>query len=524
MAFHSFVFLLFLLVVSVAYFIAPKRAKWAVLLTASYLFYFFWSTKLILFLWATTLSVYVAGRLLGAANDRFKEKKGVLSKEEKKAFKARINRQKKGIVTAAVLFNFGILAFLKYFNFLGGTINGISHGLGGTAFVPHLRLLLPLGISYYTLMAVSYVVDVYRGKCKADKNIGRLALFLSFFPQMVEGPIGRYGDMAHQLYEGHPFDYERLKSGGQLILWGLFKKMVIADRAGILVNEVFGNASAYQGAAVATAVVFYTVQIYAEFSGAMDIVTGAAQLFGVSMTQNFRRPFFSKSIQEFWRRWHITLGTWLKDYVFYPVSLSKGIVTLSKKMKKVSKGRWAKLVPAACSLFFVWFGNGIWHGASWKYVCYGLYYYAIMMLGMFFEPLTDRLLQTLRIKKEHPAYKAWQMARTTLLVFFGMLIFRADTLPMAGKMFRSIFIGGSGGASLLGLGLHIGDFVILGFSVALMFAVGVLQEKGYGIRAHLNRQHLALRWAVYLIAIFSIIIFGVYGDGYNVGSFIYGEF
>jgi len=522
MSYVSFTFLVFMLVCSILYYALPKSWRPYVLLTASYVFYFLSSKSLIVFMLATTLLIYIGGILIGKLNDEFKLKKSSLEKPEIKILKEKTAKKKRMVVTITVLLNFGILAFLKYFNFFGESINSIF----GTS-VSTLNLALPLGISYYTLQATSYVIDVYRGKIKADKNLGRLALFVSFFPQIVEGPIGKYDQLAPQLYEGHSFDHNNVVLGLQLVLWGLFKKMVIADRIAMPVNEIFGD-SEYSGLVVIAAIIFYTIQIYAEFSGCMDIVRGCARIFGVDLAKNFERPFFSRSIAEFWRRWHITLGAWLRDYIFYSVSLSKGFLKLNKNAKKHMNAHFANFIPMSCALFFVWFGNGIWHGAGWKYIVYGLYYYVIMMLAKFFEPVTNKVLEKLKIDTSKKLYKLWQIIRTSILVCFGMLIFRADTLTQAKDMFMSIgrnftFSVLSDG-TFLNFDLNVGDYVILALSIALMFAISVFQEKGHSIRAELCKQNIIIRWIAYFALLFTIIIFGVYGEGYNVGTFIYGQF
>lgn len=291
MSYTAFTFIIFMLVTMLLYFIMPRRARWGVLLAASYLFYFLSSKLLVFSLLATTVSVYLSGLALGRINTQFHLAKKTVPKEEKKALRQKTASKKKLVVFLAVLFNFGLLLFFKYFNFFGETVNSIFGLFADGSLVPHLKLIMPLGISYYTLQSVSYVVDVYRGKIEPDRHFGRLALFVAFFPQIVEGPIGRYGQLARQLYEPHRLSTANLMQGMQMILWGLFKKMVVADRAGIFVDAVFHDSAAYTGLPVMLAVLLYTIQIYADFSGVMDIVRGVARLFGIQMALNFRRRF-----------------------------------------------------------------------------------------------------------------------------------------------------------------------------------------------------------------------------------------
>lgn len=528
MSIISLKFAVFLVAVVLLYFIMPKKIRWCVLLLSSYIYYFLSSAELSIFLLITTVSIYLATIYMNKIDIKTKEKCNGQEKDIKKKLKAKAKTNKKIILIITIIINFGILAVLKYGNFISENLNRIIHLFSNNVSIPLREIVLPLGISYYTLQAISYVVDVYRGKYNAEKNFGKVALFLSFFPQMIEGPIGKFDELADQLYKPHEFDYTRIKFALQLMLWGLFKKMVIADRAALYVNEVFGNYSEYSGIIIVMAVILYTLQIYAEFSGCIDIVRGIGQVFGITMAENFKRPFFSKNIQEFWRRWHITLGAWLREYIFYPVSFSKACINLTGWSKKIFKGYIVKLIPAAFALFFVWFGNGIWHGASWKYIFYGLYYYILTMLGMLCEPLFTKIIQKLKIKTESFGYKLWQIIRTTTIVLIGMLIFRAHRLKEAWIIFKSIFtfdnIGKLFNGELFEIGFNTSDFVVLAVGVIIMFLVSLLQEKGYNLREKISKQNIFFRWTLYYVAIFSIIILGIYGKGYSASSFIYGQF
>lgn len=530
MAINSINFIIFVAIVCLLYFIVPKKIKWIVLLIANYVFYWLSSNKLIIYMLITTISIYLFSLWMGKIDSKTKE---LCKKEQdrtiKKELKHKAKTKKKCIVFLAVLINFGILISLKYCNFIFKNLNYLFDLIKIPIEIPFKQIILPLGISYYTLQSISYVVDVYRGKYLPDKHLGRVALFVSFFPQMVEGPIGRYDELANQLYEPHKFSYVNAKFGIQLMLWGYFKKMVIADRAAMYVNTVFENYQAYAGLPLFMASAMYTLQIYAEFSGCIDIVRGVAQIFGITMSENFKRPFLSKSVQEFWRRWHITLGTWFKEYIFYPISFSKITVKISELSKKIFKTSYiTKLIPAIFALFFVWFGNGIWHGASWKYIFYGLYYYIIMVMGMLFEPLVNKILNKLKINKETFSYKLFQMIRTTIIVVFGMLIFRSKSLHSAFEMFKQIFTTTNlemlFNGKLFAIGINNSDFNIIVICIIIMFIVSLLQEKGYKIREKISKQNLPFRWLLYYTIIFAIIIFGIYGPGYLASNFIYGQF
>ena len=529
MSYASYTYLLFFLApVFVMYTVFPKRVKWAVLLAASYIFYLINSGGLLIFLILTTAAVFLTGKFLNRIQDGFDLVKKSLEKEERRAFKAVIAKQKRTVIAVALIFVFGMLFFLKYCNFFGDILRSTFSVFGVSLRVPKFKLLLPLGISYYTLQAASYIIDVYRGKYRASENPFKVALFLSFFPQIVEGPIGRFDLLADSLYEGHGFDYDNFTQGLQLIFWGLFKKLVIADRANILVCSVFENYKQYSGSFILLAGVMYTVQIYAEFSGCMDIVTGSAQLFSVPLSKNFERPFFSRSVNEFWRRWHITLGAWLRDYVFYSISLSKRFAALSRFTKKHFSEFLGTLLPAAFALLFVWLCNGIWHGAGLKYICYGMYYYLIMLCGMLLEPLFAKTAALLHVNRDGFPFKVFAILRTCAIVAVGMMLFRSESVGAWLYSLKTVFTD-FGAASLniesiYGLGIDIQDLIIIFVSVLAVFAVSLIQEKGIEIRPCLARQNIALRWAVYIVLIMSVVIFGAYGAGYETVDFIYGQF
>ena len=521
MSFVSIEFLLFILVTCVIYYACPKRVKPFVLLLANYVFYIISTGMLAIYLLVTTCIIYISARIIQKIEDR-KDKIKQLDKEEKKIAKNKIKKQKKIAIVISVIICLGILAVLKYTPFFVEILNSILNVFKIHEITAVKHFLLPLGISYYTLQAISYIVDVYRGKYAAEKNFIKVALYMSFFPLMVEGPISRFDTLSEQLYADNKFNYEQMKKGLTRIGWGFFKKLVIADRAALFVNNVFGH-SEYGGLVAGVAIILYTLQIYAEFSGCMDIVIGTAKLLGIKLSENFEQPFFSKSIQEFWRRWHITLGTWLKDYVFYPISLSKMNLNVSGAAKKHLPVHLSKFVIVAFPLFFVWFSNGLWHGASLKYVLYGLYYYVIMMLGVLFEPVFKWIIKIFKINTEVFSYKLFQMIRTAFLVLIGMTIFRAQTLTEAFNMLMAIFTKPSG-ASIFSLGLSLNQFLILFISSVVLFFVSLAKENKIDVNEKLNEQNLVFRWLVYFAVITVIVVCGIYGIGYDASSFIYGQF
>ena len=402
MSFTSVTYFLFVGISLLIYTIVPKRAKWCVLLGASAVYYVMAAGLRTLWLVAAILIVYGGGLLLGYLNDQGKaRRKTAADKEEKKQIRKKYDAKKRAVVTVAVLGVFGLLIALKYVNFLGESAYGIAGLFGSESAYQPVQILLPLGISYYTLCAVSYVVDVYRGKYKPERNFFKLALFLSFFPQMTEGPIGKYEIMMPRLVEGHSFNFERDAQAVMRIFWGMFKKMVIADRANLFVTGVFDNGD-QAGSMVLLGTLLYTVQIYCEFSGCMDIVCATGQLFGVEMQENFRRPIFSKTINEFWQRWHVTLSRFLTTYVYFPLGGSR-------------KG----LARTCVNLMIVFLLSGLWHGAGWLFLLWGLMRGAASVLYRLFRKPYDGL---------HPALQ-WMINFGFIVV--AWVFFRATSLADA---------------------------------------------------------------------------------------------
>lgn len=526
MSYMSITFMILVVMLGLAYYLMPKKCQWGLLLLASLVFYVFTVGERTVFLLLATGVIYVAGLLLERQAQAFDAVKKTLERDQRKERKKEMEKRKKRIVGISTCLLLLMIATTKYANFFGSLAFDISHLFGGKTEFTAMELLLPLGISYYTLMAISYVVDVHRGTIHAEKNPLMLLLYLCYVPHIVEGPFDRFGDLETQFRTPVKFDYDRVKQGAIRVLWGVFKKLVIADRAGMLVNVVFENDANYNGATYLLVIALYTLQIYAEFSGCMDLVCGISSIFGVSIAENFRQPFFSRNINEFWRRWHITLGLWLKDYVFFPVSLSEHFKAVSNFVRShVKSSHFVKFLPSAYALFFVWFCNGFWHGASVKYIVYGLYYYALMMIGQLINPVSDKVLGTLHISRESKGYHLFEVARTWVIVGFGMLIFRSKTLGQAGSMFGGIFTRFMVACQPLTVeGIDALDYVVLALAVIAMIRVSVLKEKNVNVMQELESKSLPVRWLVYFALIYGIILLGAYGGEFNNTTFIYGEF
>ncbi|MFQ9860314.1 MAG: MBOAT family O-acyltransferase, partial [Evtepia gabavorous] len=412
MSFTTLPFLVLVALSVAAYYLLPQRVQWMALLAASMVFYCVGGGKTVLYVFYTAVIVYGSGLLLG----RFNDLRRAAPKEEKKAITARYKPYRRAVVLVACLANFGLLYVLKYWNFTADLFQPLADQLRPGTQIPLSELVLPLGISFFMFQSVGYVIDVYRDKYAPEKNFAKLLLFVSFFPQMVQGPISRFNDLAPQLFARRSLDYTDLKYGIQLILWGYFKKMVIADRAAVLVNTVLDDPWSYSGSILAVGVLFYCIQLYGDFSGGIDITRGVARLFGIDLAENFRRPLFSTSLTDFWRRWHITLGAWMRDYLFYPLSLSKPFGKLGKFTRKHLKGKLGKILPTSLATFLVYFVIGIWHGANWRYVAFGFWNGGIITLSLLLAPYVLRWKQALRINDKSIGWHRCQLGRTIRLV------------------------------------------------------------------------------------------------------------
>ena len=527
MSFTTVAFFVFLLAGIVVYYVLPKNVQWIWLLILSYIYYFTFSIKASLFMVFATVTIYFGGiwlQNIQNTGDRYlKDNKETLSREDKKAYKESLRRKKRWVLFLILLLDFGMLAVVKYSNFAIENINSVL-GLMGKEPIGLLGMGLPLGISFFTFQSVSYAIDVYQGKYECEKNIFKMGLFVSFFPQLLQGPIGRYDRLGKQLYSGHSFNLKNVEYGLQRIGWGLFKKVVIADRAAVLVLNVFNNYEAYSGFHYIMAVLMYSVDLYMDFSGGIDIVIGAAQMFGITMDENFRQPYFSKSIGEFWRRWHITLGTWMKDYIFYPMSLSKKMNKFGKWGKKHFGNTFGRTLPICFANIVIFFIVGIWHGAAWKYIAYGLYNGFIIAISNLLEPVYKKLLSKFHINATSRGWTLWQIIRTFILVNIGWYFDMADSVSQALCMIRWSIQGLSFpqlNSSLLDLGIEARDYIIIIAGCIIVFIISVLKEKGIAIRESIAAKPLAVRWAAYYALIAVILIFGYIGA---TQGFIYANF
>ena len=449
------------------------------------------------------------------------------SKEEKKNIRASGKEKRRRIMLCGILIVLLTLVFLKYYNFFTESLSFITRCFG-IAF-PKLNLLLPIGISFYTLQAIAYMADVYHGRIRADKSLLKFMLFMSYFPQILQGPIPRHKQLAGQLYESHDFDFQRLCHGIQLILWGFIKKMVIADRIAIPVNAIFDNHSDYQGLILFFAAALYGVQIFADFSGGMDIARGFSQILGIDLELNFTQPYFAVSVEDFWRRWHITLGSFMRDYVFYPLSLSRTFSKLGKAARKVFGNKIGKKIPPFIAMFIVYFLVGLWHGSQWKYVAYGIWNGLFIAGGILLTESFERLKQILRIDGDLFSWKLFRILRTFTIISIGRFFSRAASLKIAVSMIRSFFTGWYDSSfffdgSLLKLGINGPEWNLVMIMILILLLADLAHEKGLCIRRWITSQGVLFEILAVILAVTAIIILGVYGPGFDASKFIYQQF
>ncbi len=521
-------FIIFVLSALVLFYIVPQKYRYIVLSIASIFFFISFSKWLVFAVVGLTLILYFAAIAIEKRNNDFKLKRKELEKAERKELKNQIKKKNKTLIVLCVSVAFASLAAFKYLPFLTGTVKSAVNVFAPAVNIPILKLIMPIGVSYYTLSMVGYITDVYRGVIKAQRNPLKLLLFATYFPYLVEGPICSYGEMGKQFAQPKKLTYNDFLKALERIILGLIKKMIIADRAAIIANVVFDDYAKFSGVSVLFAMFMYTINIYFDFSGCMDLIRGVSLLFGIELPENFRQPFFSKSVQEFWRRWHITLGEWIKKYIFYPVSLSKANSSFQKKCVNSKLSNHLKnSLPILYPLLFVWLFNGIWHGASWKYVLYGIYYYIILSLGVLLEPLFEKICSKLKISRVSKPYKVFQILRTCVLVMFGLTIFRADSISAAFKMFVSLF-NISNSLGLLGTlyskaDLSAFDYVMVFAFTAIMFIISLKAYKGKDLFEAFEKKP-AFRWLYITIGIALIVTTGVYGTAYTAQPFVYAQF
>ncbi len=489
MLFNSFEFLIFFPLVTLMYFVLPHKVRWLLLLISSSIFYMSFIPKYIIIL-AFTISVdYMVGIYLGKIKDA---------------------KRRKLFLIISILSNIGILFVFKYFNFFNTNISKIADFFNWNYPIENLRIILPIGLSFHTFQSLSYIIEVYRGNQTAERNFGIFALYVMFYPQLVAGPIERPQNLLNQFYQKHYFEIERVADGLKMMLWGLFKKVVIADRLALFVNEVYGKPENYKGSQLIVATIFFTFQIYCDFSGYSDIAIGSAKVMGFTLMKNFDTPYLSKSIVEFWRKWHISLSTWFKDYVYIPLGGNR--VTIQRRY---------------FNIFITFLLSGLWHGANWTYIIWGGLNGVYQILSHITLETRKKIVCIFKINKISIIHKTVQVIITFSLTMFAWIFFRAaniyEAIYIIKKLFISIF-NIHRLFSITQIANSLKDFkkfdFVLSFLLIIFLIIVELVQQKIVIRKTIDKKFPYLCWTIYYIGIFTIIILGQF----TKAQFIYFQF
>ena len=498
MLFNTIDFLIFLPIVLVIYYIIPEKYRHIWLLISSYYFYMCWNVKYALLILTSTVITYFSGILLKKA-------------EETAADIEVVRRQKQLIIAISFISNLGILFYFKYINFALDIVTRLLSKAHISVNTPVFDVILPVGISFYTFQALSYSVDVYRGEVEPEKNFLRYALFVSFFPQLVAGPIERSKNLLAQLRKPRKFDFGYAFDGILLMLWGFFLKIVLADRIAIFVDTVYGDCEHYQGIYLIVATVLFAVQIYCDFSGYSSIAMGTAKLLGIELMDNFNAPYLSTSVADFWRRWHISLTSWFKDYLYIPLGGSK-------------KGSLRKYF----NKMIVFMLSGLWHGAQLTFVVWGAINGLYQVIGEILIPIREKVSDALGVNRDSEGFCVLRAIVTFTMIDFTWIFFRADSLGRAIYIIKSILntenIWSLFDGSLYNCGLDEKNFRFMLIAVIVLLVADFLKRKGIMVREIILRQDSYIKCLVVSLSILMIMVFGKYGPAYDAVNFIYFQF
>lgn len=520
MSFASFEFLAFLAILTLVYFLVPKKAQWIVLLIGSVIFYAFAGFVSFAFLLIAVVVSYLTVQILGkrqaALKKYLEDTKETLTKDERKAYRAKHKNGSLAILCVGIFIMLAALVYVKYLSSYIGfkvTDSGVSFGK---------YALEIMGISYYTFISIGYMIDVYREKAAVERNFFRHALFVSFFPQLAMGPISRYADTGEQLKAAHSFDGKEAWCGLLRILWGFFKKLVVADAIAPAIGYIVSNKLG--GVYFFLLCIFYSIRIYGDFTGGIDIVLGAAQILGIKLPENFNRPFSSKSTAEYWNRWHMTMGNWFTNYIFYPLSLTKGMQKLSKWGRAHLGTGIGKRLPVYTATVVTWLATGLWHGIAWNFVVWGLLNGVIILISQELNPLYEKFRAGFPKLWNSAPYQAFMAVRTFLLMSLVRVFDCYCDVPLTFDRFFSTFytfnIGEALGGGILGLNVSLVQYIVIAVGIVIMTAVSRL-GKDKPLREKLWERPV-LGNAIMALLCIAILVFGCYGLGYDASAFIYG--
>ena len=492
MVFNSIEFLIFFPIVLFVYFILPAKIRYIWLLASSYYFYMCWNPTYVLLLLASTIITYVGGLCL----DKFSNASNTI---------------RKICVTIPFIANISILFFFKYFNFAADTVQRFANILHINFQAPAFDVLLPVGISFYTFQALSYTMDVYRKEIYAEKNFARYALFVSFFPQLVAGPIERSKNLLTQLNKTPKLTWYRFREGLLLMLWGFFLKLVISDRIAIFVDTIYINYHDYEGWYFIIATILFAFQVYCDFNGYSTIAMGSAMILGIQLTDNFNAPYLSSSVSEFWRRWHISLSSWFKDYLYIPLGGSRN-GTIRKYLNKI----------------VVFLISGLWHGASWTYIIWGFLNGVFQVLEEIIAPWGNYFNTHLHKGAKSKICKTIKVVVTFILIDFSWIFFRSNSVTGGMIIIKSILTSNNfyifNNGSIFNCGLNLQNFILLICSIIILIISDICKYHKIQIRHLILKQNCWVRWLIFSFSACFILLFGIWGSGYNASNFIYFQF
>lgn len=511
MVFFSFEFLILLAVMLVLYYSVFKTKQWIVLLVGSMFFYFTLGGKYLILIVCLSLAVWLGARAVERMEDGFKQKKKELTREEKKTVKAVLMKKKRLVLALELVIAFGLLAFFKVADFKGS-------------------LVLPVGISFYTFQALSYFFDVYLGKYESEKNYLKYLLFVSWFPQMMQGPISRYNQLGVQFREQHKIDLYKMQHALYLFVFGFMKKYAIAEVVAPAASAAMsGDVSVKSGSTVLFGVLLFMVQEYADFSGGIDMTIAISKLFGLDLIDNFNQPYFATSMANFWRRWHITLGAWMRDYVFYPMAVTKPMMKLTKWGTK-HWNRVGRILPALIGNIVVFTLVGIWHGTGWNYVLWGLYNGVLIAASDLAKPLFDAMKSALHVREESKGFHLFRILRTCFLVFVGEILVCISNAAQLPAVIRNVFVNPD--LSMAGARIIINEKllnytvmtpIILFVGLILFFTRSVMNENGRDFFGALLNANIVVRLVFFNLCFFMALFPFVYVTG-GGGGFLYANF
>jgi alginate O-acetyltransferase complex protein AlgI len=529
----SIQYLAFVAILFVLYYTVFRRIQWVCLLIGSIAFYVSYGPKSLIYILITSFSVWLGALVMEkfqTACNIARKQEGI-TKEQKKKLKNKCQKKKRAVLIALLLLNFGILGYFKYWNDILDAIVGIGHvGSGSVYSVYHISgLLLPLGISFYTFQSIGYLVDVYNKKSKPSANFLKFLTFVSFFPQMLQGPINRFDQMAEQLYERHHLDLERCGRALLLFLFGAMKKYVIAEMLVGKIGAIFdGPVDNLSSPMIILGILMYSAQLYGDFSGGIDMVMAVAQLFGIRMMQNFRQPYFSVSLGDFWRRWHISLGAWMRDYIFYPFALTKPMQRFAKFCGRHLNKHLGRVLPAAIANILVFFVVGVWHGFYSNFILWGLYNGIVIAVSDILQPVFQKWNEVLHINTQSRGMYVWRVIRTFIIVNIGWYFDRIEKFSSVWICFRNTITRPDW--TLLTVRYFMrSQFgkmplipVVVVLALVVVFINSVLQERGVDVYAKLHARRPAVRWTLYLFLAIMTLFAVSYSNG--SGGFLYANF